>query len=153
MQAPTPAQIEEQVEHERDAIRQGLKRLKENTRKLEQKDYASASVYGVCTIEQLLPLVIEQIEQTNNRIHEGRVGQSFKEIDKYLKDVEPLAAAAIACKVTVDKVFSYKDSSNQLVNVTESIGQALESECQMRHYEQHLRKSTGTSHVVHIKRW
>ena len=137
MQAPTPAQIEEQVEHERDAIRQGLKRLRENTKKLEQKDYASASVYGVCTIEQLLPLVIEQIEQTNNRIHEGRVGQSFKEIDKYLKDVEPLAAAAIACKVTVDKVFSYKDSSNQLVNVTESIGQALESECQMRHYEQH----------------
>ena len=82
MQAPTPAQIEEQVEHERDAIRQGLKRLRENTKKLEQKDYASASVYGVCTIEQLLPLVIEQIEQTNNRIHEGRVGQSFKEFAK-----------------------------------------------------------------------
>ena len=35
---PTPAQIDEQINHERDAIAQGLKRLKDNTRNLEEKN-------------------------------------------------------------------------------------------------------------------
>ena len=34
---PTPAQIEEQVNFERDAIRLGLKRLRKNTKDLEEK--------------------------------------------------------------------------------------------------------------------
>jgi len=34
---PTPAQIEEQVELEREQIRQGLKQLRDNTRKLKSK--------------------------------------------------------------------------------------------------------------------
>ena len=54
---PTPAEIEEQVQLERDQIRQGLKRLRDNTRRLEEKNYASASVYGIASIDSLLPLV------------------------------------------------------------------------------------------------
>ena len=132
---PTPAQIDEQVSLERDQIRQGLKRLRENTRKLEDKDYASASIYGVASIDSLLPILVQRIEDTNLRIHKGKNGRSFAEIKKYLADVEPLAAAAIACKLTFDKVFSFKDGSNKLVKVCESIGRAVEDECQMRHYE------------------
>ena len=44
---PTPAQIEEQVQLERKAIAQGLKKLRDNTRKLEERSYASATIYGV----------------------------------------------------------------------------------------------------------
>ena len=62
-------------------------------------------------------------------------GKTFKEIQRYLADVEPLAAAALAVKLTFDKVFSYKDKSNQAVNVCDAIGIAVEQECQMRHYE------------------
>ena len=47
---PTPHQIDEQIKHERAAIAQGLKRLKENTKKLEEKDYASVSIYGIIKI-------------------------------------------------------------------------------------------------------
>ena len=36
----TPAQIEEQVQFERDAIRCGLAKLHKNTRDLEDKSYA-----------------------------------------------------------------------------------------------------------------
>tara|TARA_B100000700_G_C14364224_1_gene542891 strand:+ start:379 stop:495 length:117 start_codon:yes stop_codon:yes gene_type:complete len=36
----TPHQINEQIKHERAAIAQGLERLKENTKRLEEKDYA-----------------------------------------------------------------------------------------------------------------
>ncbi len=132
---PTPAQIDEQIQLERDAIAQGLKKLHKNTRDLEAKDYASASVYGAASIDTLLPLVVARIESTTSRIKEGKTGASFKEIQKYLADVEPLAAAALAVKVTFDKVFSYKEKSNQATKVCESIGLAVEQECQMRHYE------------------
>ena len=132
---PTPAQIEEQVKLERDQIAQGLKRLRKNTCQLEEKSYASATVYGIASIDTLLPLVVERIQDTTNRIKEGKTGRSFKEIQQYLADLEPLAAAAIACKLTFDKVFSHKEGSNQIVKVCEAIGHAVEDECQMRHYE------------------
>ena len=132
---PTPAQIDEQIQLERDAIAQGLKKLHKNTRDLEGKEYASATVYGAASIDTLLPLVVARIEATTNRIKEGKTGAAFVEIQKYLADVEPLAAAALAVKITFDKVFSYKEKSNQAVNVCDSIGLAVEQECQMRHYE------------------
>ena len=132
---PTPAQIEEQVELEREQIRQGLEQLRDNTRNLEDKSYASASVYGVASIETLIPLVVKRIEATHKRIKEGKIGQAFAEIRTYLADVEPEVAAAIACKVTFDTVFSTKPNSNKLQNVTDAIGQAVENECMMRHYE------------------
>ena len=134
---PTPAEIDEQIQLERDAIAQGLKRLHKNTYDLENKSYASATVYGAASIDTLLPLVVARIQDTTNRIKEGKTGAAFKEIQQYLSDVEPLAAAALAIKLTFDKVFSYKDKSNQAVNVCDAIGLAIEQECQMRHYETH----------------
>ena len=132
---PTPSQINEQIQLERDQISQGIKRLRDNTRQLEEKSYASATVYGISSIDTLLPLVVERIKDTTNRIKEGKTGRSFKEIQQYLSDLEPLAAAAIACKLTFDKVFSFREGSNVVVNVCDSIGNAVEDECQMRHYE------------------
>ena len=146
----TPQQIAEQVALERDQIRQGLKRLRKNTRDLEEKSYASASVYGIASIDTLLPLVVERIKDTTNRIKKGAAGKSFKEIQKYLADLEPLATAAIGLKLTFDKVFSYKDGSNQIVNVCDSIGKAVESECQMRHYETH---APGLLNVLKKNYW
>ena len=132
---PTPAQIDEQIQLERDQIRLGLKRLRENTRKLEEQSYASATVYGVASIDALLPKLVSQIEDTANRIHEGKTGAHFKEIRQYLTDIEPLAAGAIALKITFDKVFSTKKGSDQVTEVCDGIGAAIEAECQMRHYE------------------
>jgi len=128
--------IEEQVTLERSQVSQGLKRLNDNTFKLEDQSYASASVYGIASIDALLPLLVNKITMTNSRIHERQNGRAFKEIHKYLADLEPLAAAAIACKITFDKVFSFKEGSNFAVNVCDSIGHAIEDECQMRHYEE-----------------
>ena len=132
---PTPEQIDEQVELERDQIRQGLKRLTDQTIKLEDQEYASATIYGISSIDTLLPLLVQRMNDTNKRIHEGHNGVLFHEIRKYLSGLEPIAAAAIACKLAFDKIFSYKDASNLATNVCVSIGQAIEDECQMRHYE------------------
>ena len=148
---PTPAEIDEQIQLERDAISQGLKRLHKNTYDLESKSYASATVYGAASIDTLLPLVVARIENTvEYAIKRGKTGVAFKEIQKYLADVEPLAAAALAVKLTFDKVFSYKDKSNEAVNVCDAIGLAVEQECQMRHYETH---APGLLHVLKENYW
>ncbi len=132
---PTPAQISEQVELEREQIRQGLKQLRDNTQKLEEKDYASASAYGVASIQTLIPLVVNRIKATTDRIYTRHNGVAFAEIQQYLSDVEPEVAAAITSKVVFDKVFSVKASNAQVQNVADAIGIAIENECMMRHYE------------------
>jgi DNA-directed RNA polymerase len=134
---PTTQQIDEQVELEREAKRQGLKRLQDQTLKLENQNYGSATIYGVSSIHSLLPRLVSRIEETNSRIHERKNGVAFKDIHQYLKDIDVESAAVIACKITFDKVFGYKDGCNQAVNVCEAIGRAIEDECQMRHYETH----------------
>ena len=134
---PTPQQIDEQVKLERTAIKQGLKRLQDQTIKLENQNYGSATIYGVSSIHSLLPRLVSKIEETNIRIHKGSNGYYFKEIHCYLKDIDYESAAVIACKITFDKVFGYKDGSNLAINVCEAIGHAIEDECLMRHYETH----------------
>ena len=146
----TPAQIEEQVQFERDAIKCGLNKLHKQTKDLEDKQYASATAYGTASMDVLLPLVVQRIEETTNRIYEGHNGKAFKEIHEYLRDLEPLAAAAITIKLTFDKVFSTKDGSSQLVNVCDGIGKALEQECQMRYYE---RVAPGLLKIIKDNYW
>ena len=146
----TPAQIDEQIQLEREQIRQGLKELRRNTRKLEEKEYASAAVYGVASVQTLIPLLVEEITKTTDRIYERTTGHKLKEIHQYLRDVEAEAAAAIAAKVTMDKIFSPKKASSQLQNVADAIGTALENECMMRHYERHV---SGLLHTLKENYW
>jgi len=146
----TPAQIEEQVQFERDAIRMGLERLRKNTRDLEGKSYASATIYGCSSISTLLPLVTKRIVETKKRIKEGCIGKSFAEIHQYLEPIEAGAAGAIACKVVFDKVFSYKDNANRLVSVAEAIGTAVEQEAQMQFYEKNC---PGLLNVIKKNYW
>ena len=57
----TPELIEEQIKLEREAIAYGLKRLHRDTYNVENRDYASASVYGSASISTLLPLSLIHI--------------------------------------------------------------------------------------------
>jgi len=147
---PTLSLIDEQVELERDQVRQGLKRLKDNTLKLENQSYSSATIYGISSIDTLLPLLVKRLEDTNHRIHKGKYGVAFRDIHSYLSKLEPIAAAAIACKITFDKVFGFKDGSNQATKVCEAIGCAIEDECQMRHYEI---EAPGLLHTLKKNYW
>ena len=148
---PTPAQIDEQIKLEREQIRLGLQRLRENTRKLEEQSYASATVYGAASIESLLPKLVQQINDTvEYAIKRGKTGVAFKEIHQYLTDLDALAAGAIALKLTFDKVFSTKKGSDQATEVCDAIGSAVEAECQMRHYE---RNAPGLLNVLKQNYW
>ena len=59
---PTQHQVNEQENLERRQISGGLSKLNKDTQKLEQKEYASATVYGRCSIDRVLPTVIEGIK-------------------------------------------------------------------------------------------
>ena len=147
---PTKAEIEQQIALEREQIRKGLQQLHDNTNKLEQKDYASASVYGVASVECLLPVVAERITKTTTRLKKGHAGAHFREVYQYLQNIEAEAAAGIACKVVFDKVFSAKPKQSLVVNVTDAIGQAVENECMMRHYERNV---PGLLHTIKQNYW
>ena len=56
--------IEKQYDLERDAIKRGQSRLHKQAYNVESKDYASASIYGVASIDCLLPRVIARINDT-----------------------------------------------------------------------------------------
>lgn len=131
----SPALTEQEIELEKQGIHIGRERLLENTRKLEERSYASASVYGNACVQAALVDVAAVIQDTLLRIHKGQNGKDFATIHQYLKEIEPEAAAAIALKLTFDKVFSPKDRSNEIANVITSIGQALEQQAQLRWYE------------------
>ena len=146
----TPAQIEEQVKFEREAIRHGLERLRKNTKDLEEKTYASATVYGCSSISSLLPVVTRRIEETNKRIREGKTGRAFKEIHEFLEPIDSSAAAAIALKIVFDKVFAYRENSNLLINVCEAVGTAVEQEAQMQYYE---REAPGLLNTIKKNYW
>ena len=148
---PQPHEIDEQIALEREAIAQGLKNLRKNTQRLEEKSYASASIYGIASIDSLLPRVVSRIEETAfQRIKKGDNGRHFKEIQRYLSNIEPLAAAAITCKVVFDRVFSKEENASHLVNVAAAIGQAIENECQISHYE---REAPGLLNVLKKNYW
>lgn len=147
---PTPSEIEAQVAFEREQIRQGLQQLRSNTQSLEDKSYASSTVYGVASIRNLIPNVASRIHATNNRITNGQAGANFKDIYEFLQPLEPEAAAAIACKLTFDKVFSTKPKANTVASVTDAIGQAVENECMMRYYETNV---PGLLHTIKNNYW
>ena len=85
----TPALIEEELQLEKRACAYGRERLLDNTRKLEDKSYASSSVYGAASIQAALLDVAAVVQDTLNRIHEGHNGKDFITIHQYLAEIEP----------------------------------------------------------------
>ena len=146
----TPQQIEKQVQLEREQIDQGVQRLRKNTCDLEDKSYASASIYGCTSIEQLMPFLVDSINEGRTRLKRGGAGPHFKEINQHLNNIETEAISLITCKISFDKIFS-KDTSQRLVHkITDAIGTALEAECQLRHYEETV---PGLYHYIKKTYW
>jgi len=131
----TPSEINKQFQLEKEAISCGKERLHDSLRKLEEKSYASASVYGTASIAAALPAVIKGIEASLSKLRKGNAGQYYKPVAEHIDDLEPLAIATIALKVTFDNVFSMKRDADLLTNVLVSIGSALEAECKFRWYK------------------
>ena len=131
----TKSNLADQVQLERDQIRLGKEKLYGNTQKLEEQNYASASIYGATTLQVLIPKLSKRIEDTSNRLHEGKVGVKFKDLKPFLSVLSSNSCAAITCKIAIDKIFGRHETSNHVTNIAAAIGFGIEKECQMLYYE------------------
>lgn len=129
------ADVKRQEAFERKQIAGGLTKLREQTRTLENKDYASATCYGTASIDNLLPYFIDTVnEKKEERSKYKAAGHENKAL-QHILSIDTESACAITLKIVFDKVFSYRKKNSTVVSVTESIGKAIEAELQMRYYE------------------
>ena len=63
----TEQQIQDQQDYERKQIQGGLHKLRANTTKLEEKTYASATVYGSACVSSILPDLIAFIDSKKEK--------------------------------------------------------------------------------------
>ena len=63
----TEKQIEDQQEFERKQISGGIHKLRSNTENLEEKTYASATVYGSAFINSIVPDLITLIDRKKDK--------------------------------------------------------------------------------------
>ena len=117
----TPSEIQQQIELEREALSCGKERLHASLQRLQEKSYASASVYGTASISSALPSVIEDIDSCRAKLRKGQAGQYFRPVAEHLDNLESLAIATIGLKMTFDLVFSMKRDADLLPTIILSL--------------------------------
>ena len=131
----TEQQIEDQKEFERKQISGGLDRLHSNTKKLEEKTYASATVYGSACMSSILPDLISFIESKKAKYLKIGGGHSMQVFHNHILPNDSNIQAMLACKVVFDHVFSPSSKKHTLTTIARAVGSALEGEAQMEYYE------------------
>jgi len=144
------ADLLKQESFERKQISGGLERLRSQTRKLEEKDYASATCYGSASIENLLPLFIEEVNKKKEARIKKANGYRMELLKTYILPIDTESACAITLKLVFDKVFGTRKRNSTVSAIGESIGSAIEAELQMRHYED---KAPGLFRVLKDNYW
>ena len=65
--------FDEQLELEQKCISLGLEKLRQNTERLEEQQYASASVYGVALISELMQPSVDQFKASRVRLRRLKI--------------------------------------------------------------------------------
>ena len=130
----TEKQIEDQEEFERKCISGGLHKLESNTTKLEEKTYASATVYGSACVNSILPDLIAFIDSKKDKFL-IKAGKDYAVFHKHILPSESPIQALLCCKVIFDHVFSPQLKKHEITTMAMAIGAALEAEAQMEYYE------------------
>ena len=130
----TEQQIEDQKEFERKQISGGIDRLHSNTKKLEEKTYASATVYGSACMSSILPDLISFIESKKSK-YKTIAGRNAVVFHNHILPNDSAIQAMLTCKVVFDHVFSPTSKKHNLTAIARAVGAALEGEAQMEYYE------------------
>ena len=120
----TEKQIDDQQEFERKQISGGLDKLMSNTKKLEDKTYASATVYGSACISSILPDLIAYIDKKKDKFL-NQAGNDHALFHKHILPSESSVQAVLATKIVFDMVFSPISKKHRLTPMVEAIGLSL----------------------------
>ena len=132
---PTPLEVERQIAFERKQVRGGVEKLRKDTKKLEDKTYASATVYGSVAISETLVELINHIEKKKDKYSKQGCGKDFVLHTQYTFPVDSEVQALITSKVAFDHVFSPRAVKHNLTTIALAVGHALEGEAQLTYYE------------------
>ena len=99
----TEKQIEDQQEFERKQISGGLHKLRSNTTKLEEKTYASATVYGSACVNSIMPDLIAFIDSKKERYKTIGAKDNVL-LHKHVFPADTAVQALLTCKVVFDHV-------------------------------------------------
>ena len=131
----TEQQIEDQQNFERKQIQGGKDKLYSNTQKLEEKTYASATVYGSACVSSILPDLIAFIDSKKKKY----INMAGKDMVTFHKHILPVATdlqALLVCKVVFDHVFAPRTNKKcKIAMISMAVGHSVEAECQMSYYE------------------
>ena len=130
----TEKQIDDQQEFERKQISGGLQKLRSNTTKLEEKTYASATVYGSACVNSIMPDLIAFIDSKKERYKTIGARDNVL-LHKHVFPAETAVQALLTCKVVFDHVFSPQQKKHSVTTIAMAIGAALEAEAQMEYYD------------------
>ena len=156
---------QQEIQLEQRAVKTGLDQFKKQTVKLEQDQYASATVYGACTINSLLPAISAEIERKRLSIRQRRNGPLFAEVGALLDTITSDQLALLGLKVVIDRCCDTSDDdASLLANVYYAVGVAVEKQIQLDWYEEnhkeiydyvtrkYWKKTTGTDQKFAVMR-
>jgi len=130
----TEKQIQDQQDFERRQIQGGLHRLRSNTTKLEEKTYASATVYGSACVNSILPDLIAYIDSKKDKFLMA-AGRNHAIFHNHILPSSSDVQALLTCKVAFDHIFSPQQKKHTVTVISMAIGAALEAEAQIAYYE------------------
>mgnify|MGYP001180435854 FL=1 len=134
---PTPIEVERQIDLERKQIRGGLEKLRKDTKNLEEKTYASATVYGSVAISEIMIDLIDYIDKKKKKYREQGCGKDMRLHGKYTLPIDTDIQALLIAKVTFDHVFSPRKVNHNVSTISIAAGHAIEGEAQLTYYESH----------------
>ena len=143
---PTPLEVERQIAFERKQVRGGIEKLRKDTKNLEEKTYASATVYGSVAISSVLLDLISYIDKKKDK-YRLLNGTDIALHSKYTFPIDSQVQALLALKVIFDHVFSPRKVKHNVMTIALAIGHAIEGEAQLTYYE-----STGPELFETLKR-
>lgn len=146
--------ISRQLRREIEQGELARQRLTNNTRKAEDKSYASSTTYGQVALKQHTGTIAQDMGDSLKHIVKGRGGKDFAVCYKHLKGADPEKLAVLALKVCLDVLG--KEEHPQLNELTVPIGSAIEVELKLQWYlsqdrdlfkriEDSFHSSTGTA--------
>ena len=112
----TEQQIQDQQNYERKQIQGGLHKLRANTTKLEEKTYASATVYGSACVSSILPDLIAFIDSKKEK-YKNIGAKDNVLLHKHVFPADTAVQALLTCKVVFDHVFSPQQKKHSVTTI------------------------------------
>ena len=125
--------VARQLRREIEQGEEARQRLADNTKRAEDKAYASSTVYGQKLLKHATGTIAEHMAKSLKNIGRGKGAVDAATVYNTLKNADVEILAVLALKVSLDKLA--QESSPSPVQLMEAIGSAIELELKLQWYK------------------